>query len=119
MTDTPIACELSHEDLKHRRHTLLPGLVEQAVEGQDLADGFRWRFEPEPDLLSRIAAVIDAEGRCCRFMRFRVEVEAADGPVWLEVTGPEGTVPFLSRLIATEPDPVRRRLADPRATRED
>lgn len=101
MTDPPIACELSHEDLAHRRHALLPGLVEQAVERQDLADGFRWRFEPGPDLLTRIAAVIDGEGRCCRFLQFRLEVGNGGGPVWLQVTGPEGTVPFLSRLTET------------------
>lgn len=101
MTDYPVACDLSPEGLAHRRHALLPGLVEHAVEREKLADGFRWRFEPEADLLTRIAAVIDAERRCCRFLRFRLDVEPGGGPVWLHVTGPEGTVPFLARLTTT------------------
>lgn len=98
MTDTPIACELSSNELAHRRHALLPGLIEQAVERVALPNGFRWRFEPQSQLLSRIGVVIDGERGCCRFLRFRTEVEPNNGAVWLEVTGPEGTVAFLTQL---------------------
>jgi hypothetical protein len=93
-----IACELSPGELEPRRAALLPGLVEHAVSREELADGFRWRFEPEPGLLGRIAAVVDAERSCCRFLRFRLEIEPDGGAFALEVTGPEGTVAFLSRL---------------------
>jgi hypothetical protein len=98
MADLPITCELSPGEIGHRRHALLPGLVQNAVKREDLPDGFRWRFEPEPDLLSRIAAVIEAERSCCRFLRFRLDVEPDAGAVWLEVTGPEGTPAFLLGL---------------------
>ena len=47
------------------------------------------------------AAVIDAERRCCRFLRFVLIVEPDDGPLWLELTGPEGTEDFLSALLNT------------------
>lgn len=108
MSDLPIACELSPAELEQRRQALLPGLVGRAVERQELSDGFRWRFDPaEPHLLSRITAAIDAERRCCRFLRFRLDVEPGGGSVSLEVTGPTGTVAFLSRLTqgtATEED---------------
>jgi len=42
--------------------------------------------------------MIDAERRCCPFLRFQVVAEAGNGPVWLEVTGPVGTRQFLERL---------------------
>ena len=44
---------------------------------------------------------IDAERRCCRFLRFRLTVEPDEGPMVLELTGPEGTRDFLSVLIAS------------------
>ena len=50
------------------------------------------------DLLVALATVIDAERRCCPFLRFHVIAEASTGPVWLEVTGPAGTREFLERL---------------------
>lgn len=99
MTERPIARELSERERADRREDLLAGLVERASAVRRLPNGFRWRFDSKPDLLRRIAAVIDAERRCCRFLRFRLDVEPAGGPVWLEVTGPEGTVAFLSQWM--------------------
>ncbi|HYK83545.1 MAG TPA: hypothetical protein VEU55_10420 [Gemmatimonadales bacterium] len=98
--DLPIACTLSPADLRARRDSLLPGIVRRAVAREPLADGLRWQFQPSPDLLVALATVIDAERRCCPFLRFHVITEAAGGPVWLEVTGPAGTREFLDRLPA-------------------
>lgn len=62
--------------------------------------GLRWRFVPDAALLDKITSVIEAEGPCCRFLRFRLTVEPAGGPVWLSVTGPEGTAAFLAQLMS-------------------
>lgn len=70
--------------------------------------GFRWRFEPEAELVKTLAAVIDAEHQCCRFLRFALIVEPDNGPVWLEATGPEGTKEFLSTLLKIRPTRSRR-----------
>jgi hypothetical protein len=61
-----------------------------------LPDGVRWTFEAEPGLLARIAKVVEAERGCCRFLRFRLELEPDNGAVRLEVTGPQGTTEFLA-----------------------
>lgn len=95
----PIACEWPADQLRRRREELLPGLVERATAREALPDGFRWTFEPEPGLLHRIAGVVDRERSCCRFLSFRLEVEPDGGAVRLDVTGPEGTVAFLSQAI--------------------
>lgn len=63
----------------------------------------RGRFDPQADLVKEAAMVIDAEHRCCRFLHFLLLVEPGDGPIWLEVTGPEGTPAFLSTLLDTAP----------------
>ncbi len=100
MNQRPIACSLSAAELAAQHETLLPGLVARATEHTRLADGFRWRFAPDPQILADMAAVIEAERHCCQFLEFRITVEADGGPVWLDVTGPEGTVELLAQLMA-------------------
>jgi hypothetical protein len=97
----PIVCTLTSAELAAMRDELLPGLLARASAKDPIPGGFRWRFDPQADLIKEAAAVIDAEHRCCRFLRFLLLVEPGDGPVWLEVTGPEGTEDFLSTLLDT------------------
>lgn len=99
----PIACILTPTELGAMRDGLLPGLLAKANGCEHITRGFRWRFDPRVNLVKEAGAVIDAEHRCCRFLTFRLLVEAGDGPVWLEVTGPEGTEDFLSTLVDTTP----------------
>jgi hypothetical protein len=94
----PIACTLTPTELAAQRSGLLPGLLTRATAREPVRGGFRWRFEPHDGLLNDVARVIDAEHRCCRFLRFHWIVEPGDGPLWLEVTGPEGTEDFLTAL---------------------
>ena len=63
--------------------------------------GFRYRFDPTPDgvSLSSIAPVVDRERQCCRFLQFSITLEPNLGPVWLDVSGPEGTKAFLADLL--------------------
>lgn len=95
----PIVCTLSSGELATRRDGLLPGLVARASAREPVEGGLRWRFEPEDGLVGDIAAVIDAERRCCRFLSFVLRIEPDGGPVLLEVTGPEGTEGFLTSLV--------------------
>ncbi len=98
MADLPVACALNPLELFWRRDTLLPGLVARAQSVESLPDGARWRFAPSSEFFVAVAAVIDAERRCCPFPRFDLVVEPGGGPVWLEVTGPPGTAAFLAAL---------------------
>jgi hypothetical protein len=93
-----IVCTLDDNEFQRRRSDLLPGLLAQSSSAEALADGMRWRFEPRDGLLAQIAAVVDAERRCCRFLRFELTVEPNLGPIWLSATGPAGTREFLASL---------------------
>jgi len=53
-------------------------------------------------VLGAITAMINAERKCCRFLRFQVIVEPSDGPIVLELTGPEGTQEFLEAMLSLE-----------------
>ena len=99
----PIACTLTPAELTAMRTGLLPGLLARSSAKAPIPGGFRWRFDPQANLVQEAAAVIEAEHRCCRFLRFVLLVEPGDGPVWLEVTGPEGTESFLDTLLDTTP----------------
>ena len=84
MSDLPIACTLGPAALKARREDLLGGLVRQAQERVDLANGYRIRFGSDDDVLQKIASVVEIERQCCRFLRFQVTVDPGGGPIWLE-----------------------------------
>ncbi|HJU90170.1 MAG TPA: hypothetical protein VJ672_12295 [Gemmatimonadaceae bacterium] len=96
--ETPIACTLTADELRAAARDLLPGLIGQAVEIRERADGISLRFDAAGDIVQRIAGVIDRERQCCAFFRFRLTIEPAAGPVWLDVSGPEGTRELLLQL---------------------
>jgi hypothetical protein len=98
MKEVPIACTLTPREMAARASTLLPELLRRAEEHQDLPDGFRLRFDATSETLQQVTAVIDAERRCCRFLRFQITVEPDGGPLWLDVSGPPGTRDFLAAL---------------------
>jgi hypothetical protein len=94
----PIACTLLPGELAAKGDALLPGLIARAREQEEISDGVRLRFEAKDGVLAQIASVLEAEHRCCAFLRFRLQVEPGDGPITLEVTGPAGTKEFLGGL---------------------
>jgi hypothetical protein len=103
MADLPVACTLDPEGLKGRRSGLLRDLVARAARRDDRNDGLVFTFTPTADLLPLIAEVIEAERRCCRFLRFELSVAADEGPVRLLLSGPPGTREFLQDLFPKGP----------------
>jgi hypothetical protein len=95
-SDLPIACTLTPEEMRRGREGLLPGIIARAAAHEPVAAGFRFRFRSEAGLIPELAAMMEAERRCCRFFHFQLIAEPEQGPVWLEVTGPPGTAEFLA-----------------------
>ena len=102
MTDSriPLACSLDPGTLAERDDALLPGLARYATDVCWRTNGVRLTFGFDAQTLGRIADVIAAEHHCCRFLRFDLAVAPGDGPVTLDVTGPDGTVEFLEGLLS-------------------
>jgi hypothetical protein len=99
MADLPIACTLTPDALRTRRHDLLTSLLQRAEAHELTAEGIRLRFAGTGDTLAAIAGAVDAERQCCRFLRFGITVEPDAGPVILELTGPRGTREFVAGLL--------------------
>jgi hypothetical protein len=95
----PIACSLSPEAIRARKAELLPGLFRRAAATETLPNGIRLQFSASTEAIQAIAATIDAERQCCRFLRFELTVEPDAGPIRLTLTGPDGTAEFLTALV--------------------
>ena len=99
-THLPVACSLDARELGQRQSELRAGILGEATTREPLPDGYRWTFAHGPDRLARLGAVVDAERRCCRFLRFSLSADPDLGTVTLEATGPAGTRDFLETWIA-------------------
>ena len=61
----------------------------RAVERVALSNGYAVRFQP--DDFEAVARFVANERKCCPFLTFELTLDAASGPLWLRMTGPEGT----------------------------
>ncbi|MCA1586865.1 MAG: hypothetical protein LC791_19540 [Acidobacteria bacterium] len=99
MADLPIHCSLTPEALEARKQGLLTALLHRSTRQEFLPEGLRLRFDASSDTLSSIVRAVDAERHCCRFLRFTITVEADEGAVTLDLTGPPGTREFVAALL--------------------
>jgi hypothetical protein len=93
--DLPIACNLNDADFQQRRAGVLQTVRDGVLETVELDDGFAYRFPSEGNWIAELAQLITFERECCPFLQFNLRLEPADGPIWLELSGPEGTKEFL------------------------
>jgi hypothetical protein len=77
----PIVRTLSEDALRARREGLLGRVARRASAMMKVRGGYRLEFTAEPDTLSLLAAMIDAERQCCRFLGFDLRVEPDVGPI--------------------------------------
>ena len=99
MGEVPVACTLTDDRLAARKNGLLAAIVALSMTQTKLPTGCRLEFPGTSDTLVRIAEMIDAERKCCRFLRFTLTVAPNFGPIALELSGPEGTREFLESLL--------------------
>jgi hypothetical protein len=92
----PIACQLDAIAADERpRYFALRARVLAAVEHvAEIDDGLALQLRAEGDGLVALAEWIGFERLCCPFLVFRLFVEG-NGPVRLELGGPEGVKDFL------------------------
>lgn len=100
MSDIPIACTLS-EDQMADRVGFVERLVADAMLGQDeIGGGVRSRFRDTPDVERRLHELVAAEASCCAFLT--LSVTRQQGELWLEITGPDEAAPLMG-LVRSQP----------------
>jgi len=98
----PVACNLTGPELQERRRTVLQQVRSAVVEMKELENGYAYCFRSQPELVTELAQLIDLERQCCPFLTFRLTIAADTGPIWLGMTGPEGTKEFLQATFTSE-----------------
>ena len=86
--DLPMVCTLSEAELRERRRDVLDCLRTTVIESTSLPNGYVYKFAAGPEIRATLARLLNLEHQCCRFLTFRILVEAEGGPISLEVTGP-------------------------------
>jgi len=69
-----------------------------AKERVALPNGYAIRFEP--DAFEAVAHFVQNERKCCQFLSFELTLEPASGPLWLRMTGSEGTRAILDAELS-------------------
>jgi hypothetical protein len=78
--------------------------TELAQERIDLPAGIVLRLAS--DALPQVARFVANERKCCPFLHIEVEITPGEGPMWLRLTGPQGTRELIEAelgLIASAP----------------
>jgi hypothetical protein len=113
-TDPPIACNMKALTSEQRKY--LGQRAERVISAiasvRELNDGYAFHVDPLKASLMDVAQWLDLWRRCCPFYEFRIDYHAADGDVWLSVTGRPGVKEYLpldSPLLAAKlPERNRR-----------
>ena len=95
----PVACILSDSELRERRETVLQKIGSAVTGVEEIENGYAYQFRSGGEVIMELAHLIDLEHQCCPFLKFRLTIEPGDGPIRLEMTGPEGTKDFLSQVF--------------------
>lgn len=96
--EQPIMCDLTAIPTEMREQHILDAtqIFQKAEEIQELEQGHAFRFPNEAGMWSALASFVEYERLCCPFFRFGLSAEPNHGPLWLTMTGPEGTKDLLN-----------------------
>jgi hypothetical protein len=110
-TETPIACTPNAVPLEKKARWFEVGKAFYASveELRELADGYACRLPVGAATLASAAEYVSLDRLCCTFVTWHLRVEADGGPVWLWITGPDGTKELMRSCFETMnliPEPV-------------
>ncbi len=106
--DPVIACTLPEPERRVRREELGRGFARRITGARELEDGVAFRFALDSETEEEVRAFAEFESRCCAFAEFETRRDEANGLLWLEVRGPQGTRELVSAWIPEDCE----RLAD-------
>lgn len=95
MSESCVSCTLNAAQIQERRAQVLQPLKRFITAQTPLEDGYLFEFAANDESLNLLLRFIQLERECCTFLRFRLTVEPNNGPVLLEMTGPQGTKAFI------------------------
>lgn len=106
--ESPFACDrLALDPAARRRHfdELGPQVRALKTGVRELSNGYAFRFPADMTTVQLVAEWAAGERLCCPFFDIQIRLECEHGPMWLTVTGREGTKQFMQ---ADAPDWVKQ-----------
>ena len=101
---SPFACDRSALTKEARtRHfdQLGPQLKNLRNGVRELPNGYAFRFPADPATVALVAEWAAGERLCCPFFDIDLRLEPEHGPLWLTLTGREGTKDFILADLST------------------
>ena len=92
-----VTCKLTSPELRKRKEVVIAALKSKLLGKQELADGYKYKFDVTDEMLDQLTAFIKSERACCDFFDFTIAL--SDKIVWLSITGPAGTKDFIRNEI--------------------
>ena len=81
------------ERIRHRE--LTDKLIAARKEIVETEKGYEFQYSPSNVSLAELADWVEAEGKCCRFFDFHIDLERQGTLLCLRLTGEEGIKPFI------------------------
>ena len=96
--ESPFACDtkaLTAQQRKRHFEELGPTLRSLRRSVRELADGYEFEFPADEKTFQLVTEWAIQERLCCPFFDINVRLEREGGPLWLRLTGREGTKDFI------------------------
>jgi hypothetical protein len=97
--NTSVTCKLTTPELQERKRTVIADLKNSVIERVEIENGIKYKFMSTDEMIDCVSTFIKTERLCCDFFDFKLSVAAETGFMWLELSGPEGTMEFISEEI--------------------
>ena len=104
MQVSPFACDryaLTPEGRMRHFDQLGPQLKKVRNGVRELPNGYAFRFPADPTTVALVAEWAAGERLCCPFFDIDMRLEPEHGPLWLTLTGREGTKDFIKADLPT------------------
>ena len=90
-------CNINGIPSEKRAHyrQLVEAFLHAITERRELPDGYSFRVDNEHLTADQLVEWVNLERQCCPFFGFEILWEPENGPVWLQLTGPQGVKDFI------------------------
>ena len=96
--ESPFACNqnaLTQAERDRHFKELGPLLRSMKKSVHELKNGYEFQFASDEKTFQLVSEWAIQESRCCPFFRIELRLESEGGPLWMKLTGREGTKDFI------------------------
>ena len=94
---TNLHCKLTAPEMQKRKASVIADLKTMIQQQEELANGFKFKFENNDTALDKLMDFVKSERLCCEFFTFQITVE--QNFAYMAITGPVGAKEFLKQEL--------------------